>query len=720
MTDLRYDFAEPRLLHDRLAVVVTGKEFEGARSRDVWIDPLTGTLMLRPLPLTPEWQTTASPPYNRLRLADTNRANDPNFTEFQRGFAGNYWIHAAGLPDGDADARVVQTTATYPKNQAWYVACHLYAYTAEQRVTLEVQWMDGANLGVGLRFWTDGRVDVYRGTDYLSSLDLRRGSEQPASTPVQALQNVDFYALLIPCRRRSLLFITSLGSAEYVFGELDPDANEPEITPAGAFRVYVPTGVITLQFAPLKYRTWGYALSREVEFRYAPESGRTVQTTVYYDLQGRSGLSVSGALRKPDNSDDFVPDGTLRRGRIRVLLTGDGSWTPFVYGASSVVAPEFVNTPDAPQSLWNITRALSIRIGEEPEDAELRAICRLDPNFRLIDNRAVEFVWRHPHFGVDVPLFRGRLYPPDLVPAKGLGEARMELFARDLWRVLDDAVLFDPTPLDGLELSEAIRELCHQAGLPDSLLSLTNTGYYLPTTAAQGGGEWAVYPRVGETAGEWVRRLWQTYAWDWFLGFKPTAQGWKLVFAPYDDTVRVDVYLSSSAAQAAVGSAWMWHIVRDLRHDLVEPEANEVIVTGWDPNRRRPVQAIYRDYDSMNPTLAPANRPENWIGAPRRYGWLDYTITRLSDAQAVRDYLVQRLTQRRYLAEWTSFLLTYAQGNARLPVWRGDVVGIVDGNTRYKYRVLSLDIEPFGDTPFGYLLTARYRGEKIGEEVISP
>ncbi|OYT70807.1 MAG: hypothetical protein CFK49_07005 [Armatimonadetes bacterium JP3_11] len=720
MTDLRMDFAEPRLLYDRLAVIATGKEWDAARSQDVWVDPVTYTLMLRPLPLTPEWQTSASSPYNRLRLSDTNRASDSNFREYQRGFSGNYWIHAAGLPDDDANARAIQTTATYPKNQAWYVAAHFYAYTAEQRVALECNWLQGTQAGVGLRFWSDGRVDVYRGQDYLGSVDLRSNTPQQSSTPVQSLQNQDFYALLIPCRRRSLLILTSIGCAEYVFDDLDPDASSPEITPQGAFRLYVPTGTITLQFAPLKYRTSGYALSTVREFRYAPSTGRTVDTTVYYDMQGRTGLSVSGSLRKVDNSADFTPDGNLKQGRIRVQLTGDGSWTPFAYGAASVIAPEFASTPNAPVSLINRTRTLAISIGAEPEDAVMEAECQWLASDALQDNRGVEFVWTHPLYAVDVPLFRGRAYPPDLIPAEGSFEARFRLAAKDLWRVLADAILFDPTPLDGLEVGQAIRQLCHQAGLPDSLLDLGDTGVLLPTTAAQGGGEWAVYPKVGDSAGEWVRRLWQSYAWDWFLGFKPTPSGWKLVFRPYDDTTRVDVYLTSQEAQVAQGAAWLWHTVQDLRHDLIEPEANEVIVTGWDPNARRPIQAIYRDYASMDSTLAPASRPNNWIGAPRRYGWVDYTITRLADAERVRDYLANKLTVRRYLAEWTSLLLTYVQGGVRLPVWRGDVVGIVEGNIRHKYRVLSLDIEVFGTPKQGELiLAARYRAEKIAEETIT-
>lgn len=718
MTDLRYDFEEPRLLYDRLAITVTGREVDGARSSNIWVCPVTGTLMLRPLPLTPEWETTASPPYHRLRLADTNRASDPAFTEYQRGFTGNYWIHAAGLPDQVNSARRVQTASTYPKNQAWYAACHLYAYGAEQRVAMECVWLQGVNVGVGVRFWTDGRADIYRGDDWVGTVNLRENREQTSTTPVQSLQNVDFYALLIPYRRRSLLLATSLGCAEFVFGDLDPDAQDPEITPAGAFYVYVPTGTITVQLAPVRYRTSGDALSRVVRYRYAPETGRTVSTVTYHDFQGRTGLSVAGSLRTPDNSGAFIADGAAHEGRVRIQLTGDGDWTPFVYGASSIIEPEFTNTPDAPQSLWDSTESLTLSIGEQPDEVALRATCLWNPAFRLLDNRAVACTWQHPHYQQPVELFRGRLYPPDLLIGQGADASRMELTARDLWRVLSDAALFDPTPLDGLELSEAIRQLCHQAGLPDSLLQLTNTGFHLPTTAAQGGGEWAVYPRVGDTAGEWVFRLWQTYAWDWFLGFKPTPSGWKLVLAEYDDAVRVDVYLTSLEAQAQAGAAWYWHIVQDLRHDLVEPEANEVIVTGWDANRRRPIQATFRDYNSMNPSLAPAARPENWVGAPRRYGWVDYTITRLADAEYVRDLLVEKLTQRRYLAEWQSPLLTYVDSNVRLPVWRGDVVGIVDGNVRYKYRVLSIDIEFVSESALGLLVIARYRGEKIGEDTL--
>lgn len=653
---------------------------------NVYREPATGIAMLRPIPLTSEFQSSAAGVYARLRLSDTNRSAHSAWSEFERGFAGNFFLHASTLADGHAD-RVVSTTASYPKNTPFYVSIWLYNYGGDRREFAEFGYVAPGS-GVSFRLWTDSQIEIWRGTNYLDTVRIERESSARAGT-AQTVQNQQFELLVVPCRRRSIVFITNWGgNAVYEFDDLDPELPDNEITPAGAFWVKIPAGTCTFQFAHVRFRERGYLYSTLREFLYPPATGTSVSASVYQDAPGVGTNDAVATLRTADGTALFVPDGTTTQARVRVELTGDGFSTRWVYGASGHAARKTASIPD---SRFAVGDRFSWRVGAEPDDRQLTVSGRrpdtISSAWRTIQNRSCEFK-------IDSKLvFVGRTLPAGLSDVRAFEDVEhWSLECQDRWRALELQIVRDYRPLDGLELSAAIRELAIAAGLSNSDLDLDATGFNLPTVAGAGQSEWSVLPALGESYAAAIARLWRDYARTWTLGFAPGADGYKLRFKPPASppyTAAIKIYLSRAEALAdGVSESELYRRTIYQYSERTRPaECNEIVLNGWDPVRRRPFRRVYRDTASQDPTLAPGARPENWLGECVAVGMNDYTITTISAADRALDILKQRLTVPQRRAQVQSQLLLKTDG---FPVWCNEIVEI---HAHGYWRVVSFTVE---------------------------
>lgn len=719
MTEFKIDVVEARVRQpEQVLIVPTGADWDersfGAYS-NIYIEPTTRTLMLRPLPLTPAWQTTAMGNYARLRLSQTNRAAHSDWREYQRGFDGNYYQHSSTLPDNDP-ARLLQTLDSYPANTGWYISAWIYNYGGDRTERLECGWTTPGS-GVSLRIWSDAQIDIYKATDYLATVSVSIPSSTRAGIE-HTIQEQQIDLLLIPCRRRSLFILTSFGgTAVYEFDDLDIENPNNEIVPAGQFWLKIPHGTITCQFAPLRYVVSGSAYGQIQAFRYPPAIDTTITTTVYRDRTGTGTSDSIARLRFSDDSADFVPDGITDTARIRVDLTGDSWSTDFVYGASARARRELVETADASIEIGDRIRWF---VGRSPESRNLtvtgRAWRELElsvPKFKEISNRSCSLK-------VDEKLvFTGRTLPVRWTDsAVELGET-WEIECRDKWYMLERQQIRDYYPLDGLELSEAIRLLAHAAGLTDSELDLTDTEFVLPIVSGSARAEWAVLPEIGSSYADAIMRLWQNYAATWTLGFRPTIDGYKLIFQPPASPpipVSSKLYLTIADAVAdgvSASEAWRSVVRRHAEWQTIPPEANEIIITGWDPIRRVAFQRIYRDSDSQDPTLPPNDRPANWLGEPQVVGLVDYTITTDTAAERALDILKSRLTQPRRLLTIHCDMQTDTETG--FPVWIDDVIEI--SGLGY-WRVLEFEVEFAHETDEAQnYRRARYELERIENEI---
>jgi hypothetical protein len=147
------------------------------------------------------------------------------------------------------------------------------------------------------------------------------------------------------------------------------------------------------------------------------------------------------------------------------------------------------------------------------------------------------------------------------------------------------------------------------------------------------------------------------------------------------------LYSSSSAAAAAgVATADIpFRVFRSLDKQVIRCEANDIWVTGRDHQTGKQFQCHFADKASINPALAPSARPLNWVGEPRRYGWVSPAITTVEAGNWACATLARRLTPYREVYEVEAEF----QIVAGVPVWKGDCVTL-DGIG--KCRVVSLKL----------------------------
>lgn len=712
---LELDVAEDRIKQPEQIILIGGHDWDLGSitsDSDIYLDDVTQTLMLRPLPLTSEWQTSATGAYARYRLVDTDRAGHADWIEFERGFSGNYFYH--NLNPASA-ARRITTTDTLPKNCPVYVSFWAYNYGGDRQVRLEAGW-GAPGSGVSIRLWSDKQLEIWKATDYLHTVQLSsRSAVSTRATTDETLQDMQVELLLIPCRRRALLILSNMGGgAVYEFEDLSQEAPDNTITPAGTFWALVPSGTITLQMARCRFRESGIAFSTLREFLYAPASGSTITNLVYADAPGFGTSSVNGALYTSDGTAVFNPDGVATQCRVRISLTGDGFSTRFVYGASSQIERRLQAVPDAAKS---VPYPFVWRVGTEPGSVGI-TVNGFNPgglgleHFTSVGNRSVRL-----RSGNTVYL-RGRSLPVEFEHRVADQAEPFNIEIRDWWYVLETQIIRESIPLDGLELSEAIRILVKSAGFKDSDLDLTNTGFNLPTMSASSQGEWSVLPRSGETYAEAIENLWRTYARTWFLGWRPTAAGYRLVFEPPPSTpytVAAVLYRSRTEAIAGgISESQIWkHIIyRGLQESSIAPECNEIIVTGWDPQRRIPFRRSWRDDSSQDATLLPGDRPDNWLGEPQAVGIVDYTITTIDAADRVIDILMERLAKRRRRLTFES-QLQYHQATG-LPVWVNEIFRIGDE----LWKVVHFDCRTRKESSVASSLRTRYEVEYLGQVTI--
>ena len=130
----------------------------------------------------------------------------------------------------------------------------------------------------------------------------------------------------------------------------------------------------------------------------------------------------------------------------------------------------------------------------------------------------------------------------------------------------------------------------------------------------------------------------------------------------------------------------------------------------------------YNDPLSQDSTLAPADRPNNWLGEVRTVYYSDPTLTTREMVGKSGLILSQRLMPGRTLAQWDCDLLVGF--SEQRPLWIGDVVRIMesDGVTiKGDYRIIAVPSIEFireDTTNSVFIRKATYTGWKIEEQAL--
>jgi hypothetical protein len=711
--NIRLDIVEPRTRYDRQAVTVDGSQWDLYASSGVGVDSVTNTAFLLPLPYTSEWQTTTSGNYARLQKAQYSLTTGTAWAAFDRNaLAGNTYLQSLNINEK------VYTPAV-GVNAPIYLSWFAYNAGNSRFAQMKCGWGEQSSHPVELWFNTDNSVEVYRGGTLVSVGNLtdnnsypddygdRLGSEAGKSTQ-NAGKVVD--VILIPTRGRELLILspTEGGGFNAVFDDIPDDYSDP-ITESGPFWWYVPNGQATVQCqAPMRFKTAGTVFSLPTTLRYPPLTGETPDITVYFNAPGYGVSSYTESVTDASGAA-FTANGVADTVRLKYVLSGDGTATHYMYAGVIAFGGSAEQTAGGTIDVTPYQNGGSrLDVGESPSDVTFSFTLKSPADvvtagaagITTMGNRAFD-----ARVGT-VAFITGRTLDPQYQYGISEEVSKTVFECRDRWEAFDHCLIADPEPLDGVNLGTAFAYFAKLPGYSDSDLDIEYIDFTLPVVAAASQGEWGVIPEVGDTAGEWLNRLYEDFARTYYVGWRPLASGPK--FCVYSSITLGTV--PSGTVFGTMGSAGFDQskVYRTFRQTTLRPEANDIYAVGQDRRTRLPIVAHYTDTASANPTTAVNARPANWLGEKWKYSLIAPEIVTQETANWAVGVLSARLSVARKMAEWRSDFLLKADG---APIWRGDVVKI-DGYGSYRVNTISATFDHEGmTTPYrDCIYTAEYIG----------
>lgn len=698
-----FDHEQTRVTEYPVFASIQGFGWDGKFSQPAtWIEPLTHTLMLRPMSRYFGWQATNTGIYAK-----------PAFSAYEFETSGN-WA-AAQVIDGGGQTFCQAKASTNPgwirtvtapgKNRGVNVA--LFGYGAGEYAEIaQFGWddtdttFDGSALG--FRLYSDGVIEVYKAGEYVGQGKIGIGTSGAKNVPLEFL--------LLPMRKRELL-VLGMGNDGFriVFDDILETDTSPTITPAEKFWLKMATSDATraqVQIAPCKFETSGYATSVQINFQRPPVTGATARTwtnpvftgitsaNLYGDKAYAGTTNVSAvSLVETDGTTAFVADGTLNTALMKLTMTGDGSYTPFVYGAVMAFEGETDVTNDAEEAdLDDYLVSLDFEVPDDPWGVRARLVYLMPEaaeavvaKLRTIGNRPVKITCD------SIILLDGRTGEPRFIDGLSDETMRVEIECFDLTRQVENYRFRDQYPLDGFYLSynpgtnnSAVREVLRFTGLADSQMELSSDTFRLPEIAGETCETYSYPVPVGDTGRQAIESLHSNFAANWFIGVKPTATVPKFHFqSPADvgTTSLMTVYRRVDAAVSA--SMPPTQVYSKHRQELEEVNANEVVAIGQDPRTGQIVMAWARDAASQDPTTLPSLRPENWLGESKSFGVQDPRFRTLADCERAVQLLVPAVMSKRTFGQFeTAEMLWYNSDpggtDLMLPIWRSETVTLED------------------------------------------
>lgn len=718
------DYAQSRLRRDRICMTVAGLEWNGPVFADTWIDPVTNTLMLRPPLEYDSWYTSNTGNYHKPGIGD-GLTLSPGNAFLGDGVAGDppeIYPGAGTFLSTSQAGDYAQTDDPVGKNRAVTVSFFIFN-SGDDYIALDCGWGPAVEYssGIGLRVRSGGEIEVYKGGAFQAKYSISGfASGQNAGNKFVEL-------MLIPCRKRELLVVSNQGGGfTHVFEDIAEDDADPEITPDERFWVQNISGAMCAQIAPMYFPSTGYATSLDIALMFPPETGSmrepwvnssftVTDAKVYGDpaYEGTTDVLTVDVVGL-DGATTFTPDDTTDHCRLKITLTGDGSYTPFVYGAHAAYAQDYVDTDDSEEAAIEST-FLSAHLEVPDEGSGVRFTCDV-----VAPETLESTVWNLLNssgrpFLVQVgttPILNGETGPPEYTDSLSDETAEARITVPDKWKALEDYMFRERVPLDGLPLClanpdgwtniSAISFVLACAGVPYANMDLDDVAFVIDSIAPKKCGEaWNFIIEVGDTAARVIERLHEQFAASFLYGFKPTATLSKFWFKDPDslsDTPTYFLYRSIESAitglQSDMGmteeeaiAAAESHLYGEYKSHPLEVEANEIRATGWDIRLDVPIQAYKIDTASQDPTGAPSTHPDNWVGKPRIFGVISPKLTSQEACNQCAEYLYNLLTKRRVAAEWSMDGWLFDAG---APLWRFDVVSLEGRGT---YRIASLTVD---------------------------
>lgn len=694
---VQFDHAQRRMAFDRLPLVAIGEDFEqsnpfattSSAETDHWVDPVTKRTIIKPYCLYKAWYTSGTG--DNAKLAKSDFGLGSNWEDRADQQAAGNWI---GVIDASVTSgRSGVSTTTYAKNQGFYLAWFVYG-SGETYISVECGWNNTATgaSGVSLRILSDGSVEVWK--DNVMVQTGKIGGPKGGSEGSNQFRSV----MLLPWHHSELLvYSPSSGDGfSVVFEDIAEDDADPTITSATKFWINCPSGAVQLQVAPLKFPTSAVFWSKKLSFIEPPATGEALAqfisgdwygTTQYYRAYGYPayvGAQYVDAGPVTWSGSTFTPDGSQKEARVRVALsTNNQAYTPSFEGVQLAYPQQTALTDDADVfDATNYVLAATLSVPASAEsvglDLDLATIETIESEIPGISTATYKPV----RAGIgEMVIFDGIASQPRRNLTAYDESSTIQIACRDKWALLENYIFTERYPLDGLALKTVIEFLGRRAGLETSAINITDSGFIIPREAGAEAGDFGSMIEPGDNAAQWFKRLVETYAPNWYYGFRPRGGDEPELFALSEDDLGsaplLTVYLDEDDARGeGLGTDWLDRQrfkARTWSSQILEPFANDIRVTGWNPRTRRPRQAHWSDADSQRVDTPVTERPSNWLGTVRRFVMVDPSITTSAVLNSVVDELVIDMTVAREAAEMDSDLLMHDDG---YPLWRGDPIHV--------------------------------------------
>lgn len=726
-----FDVPESRIEYDRIVLSVDGTTWDRSLADGIWVDPITRTAMLAPLPTTDAWATTFTGDYARLAKADYTLASPSDWYEVPRRAAADIYLESATMAKAT-------TVDTYDANQPFFISFYIPGVEdlGEQTV-FKCGWgTEGAAGAVTLRIRANGSIAVYKAASLVGVYSLEGGLKRPGDTKgaPQSIAQKTVNLLLIPCRRRELLVVSSWGTGfSHVFPDLDAFLTDNEITPSGTFWWQAPVSWASCQLAPLMFAESGVIYGQLTQMRYAPVFGMAFGGLTAYDKIGTGVLETGQFDIVESDLSDYVPDGSIDLVRLKLSLGGDGGSTYGVYAIDAFTDPTLTATADDPYDITTRIHSLSLSVPENgPVTGRLTAH---NPAGLIADGLPLADTTGDRPFRLafgSVDILRGTTGKPTREYSKGNSTGIADKLTWDLFdreQMFRQKQFFSALPYDDILLVDAIEDLMKLGGFPASDYLGSSDTFYLPYTPAVSLGQFELVPERGQTIAEWLDKFHSTFAATWKRGWVPTLGGYKYLFMDPDDfslTPVMALYQRTTDADAGgvAGALQPYRVIRNLVVERQEAEANQVIVIGQDPGTLSFIAAQYDDAASQAPATAPASRPTNWRGFVASVTITNPAITNQDAADRALSIATDRLTVERIVATWESDMLVHS-GNDR-PLWKGDTIRLANvGNSGYvDYQIIAIPLMEFvWQSPHAgefHIWHCQYQGRRVGSGGGSP
>jgi hypothetical protein len=735
------DCAEPRVDLGRIAASVDGTNWDRALSdTTTYIDPVTNTAMLAPLPLTAAWETTFTGSYERIGQTNLVFPTPAKWKVNQIRASGDFWHESQGV------AEVVETRFTPTVNQAMHVAAYIDGVGSNANtVVLECGW--GRGTGVEVKLRSNGTYLVYKGGVLVGEYTpeaATRTTQRVAKTGNDSRRK--FVALtMIPLRVRDLLIIDANGSAiVHTFADLPAwdqitDSTPPTIiTPDSPFYIYAPVGKAAWQMALVNYETSGSVYSKIQRSRYPWPSGASSLSSRYYGHNfGPGPYSIVPTFSLADAAGNALTlDGTQDEARIKITMAGDGTRNIGIYSADVWYGPTYTTTvADAEVDVTCAIESLSWDVGEDGRVRVSMSARRKNLADAGVDqpeitgNRPFRIAVEDgatPTPG-EIDVVRGTLGPPSIEYIEGDKSADhdwslLSFVGGDRNELFDRTWIPHPLPYDNVAIDAVVEDLVSQAGIDPTSgdIDVDDVGVGAALSTDISLGKFAVLPDRGDTIGQWLDKIHADYCSTWLRAWVPTDGGLTYRWVDVDaetPTPVVTLYPSLAAAAAASVTALLRpnRIYRSLSQVRERPEANQVQVVGQDPHTGQVLSATYNDDLSQDPSLSPASRPANWVGFVEPVLYQDPALNSTQAIGNVGLSIAHRVMPGRNIVEWEADLIVSDVND--VPLWLGDVVTIngPDNVSIGNYRIVAMPmVEILREHDSGVQVRrARYRAVEV-------